>query len=326
MTSMMRAFGIACVLAALCAVTGFTGESAKTYTDPEAAKGDPDFLLQGEYTNADSGLQVVALGGGKFYTATLKGGLPGAGWDGKPVASALLETDGVKKVIEGGWKRVERASPTLGQKPPEGAVVLFDGSGVDAWKGGKKTEDGLLCESTQTAKMFKNFTLHMEFRMPFKPTVQPSSQDRGNSGVYIFNRYEVQLLDSFGLHFFTNTHDEASWSAAFQKELGFKPASNRTQFCGAMYHSKTPDINAAFPPLTWQTYEITFTAPVFDGATKKANARVTVIQNGIKVQDDVELKNGTGAGGRKAEVTEESIYLQGHGNPVRFRNIWIVER
>lgn len=321
----MKAFGIACVLAVV-AVTGFCGESPKTYTDPEAAKAaDPDFSLQGEYTNADGGLQVVALGGGKFYTATLKGGLPGAGWDGKPVASNLTDTDGIKKLIEGGWKRVERTSPTLGQKPPAGATVLFDGNGVDAWTGAKKDGE-LLCEATQTAKKYKNFLLHIEFRMPYKPTVQPSSQDRGNSGVYIFNRYEVQLLDSFGLHFFTNTHEEAAWSAAFEKELGFKPASNRTQFCGSMYHFKTPDLNASFPPLTWQTYEITFKAPVFDGATKKDNARVTVIQNGIKVQNDVELKQGTGAGSKKPEVPEESIYLQGHGNPVRFRNIWIVEQ
>lgn len=322
----MKVFKVLWLLIVLSAIPVVGGEDAKkTFTDPEAAKAaDPDFTLQGEYTNAGDGMQVVALGGGKFYTATLKGGLPGAGWDGKPVTSALTDSEGVKKLIEAGWKRVVRTSPTLGQKPPAGAVVLFDGGNLDAWKNGKKSEEGLLCESTQTVKTFKNFTLHMEFRMPYKPGVPPSSQDRGNSGVYIFNRYEVQLLDSFGLHFFANTHDEKSWAAAFQSELGFKPGSNRNQFCASMYHSKTPDLNASYPPLEWQTYEITFRAPVLEGTTKKENARITVVHNGVKVHDNVELKRGTGNGGNKPEVMEESIYLQGHGNPVRFRNMWIV--
>jgi hypothetical protein len=314
------------LVAALITVAAFTGENAKTWTDPEAAKaGDPDFSLQGEYTKAEAGLQVVALGAGKFYTATLQGGLPGAGWNGKPVTSALVESDAVKTLIASSWTRAERTSPTLGAKPPAGATVLFDGSNTDQWASAK-LDDKLLSENTQTKNKFKNFTLHMEFRMPFKPTTAPSSQDRGNSGVYIFGRYEVQLLDSFGLHFFPNTHEESQWNSAFQKELGFKPGSNRTQFCGAMYLFKTPDINASFPPLAWQTYDITFTAPKFDGEKKTSNARVTVIQNGIKIQDNVELQKGTGAAGKKPEVAEEAIYLQGHSNPVRFRNMWIVEQ
>ena len=82
----------------------------------------------------------------------------------------------------------------------------------------------------------------------------------------------------------------------------------------------------SYPPLAWQTYEITFTAPKFEGKNKTANARITVRHNGVTIHDDVELPKGTGAGGGRREVPRECIYLQGHGNPVRFRNIWYVPR
>src|SRR5687768_580626 len=104
------------IAAALLASIAFAGESGKTWTDPESAKIDPDFSIQGEYTKDGNGLQIVALGSGKFYTATLKGGLPGAGWDGKPVTSALMDGDAVKAQVASGWTRVERTSPTLGAK------------------------------------------------------------------------------------------------------------------------------------------------------------------------------------------------------------------
>lgn len=184
----------------------------------------------------------------------------------------------------------------------------------------------MLCEGTRTKRSFKDFTLHIEFRLPYKPNDALGGQGRGNSGVYIFDRYEVQVLDSFGLHYFENTHTQESWKKAFQTDIGAAPASDRTQWCGAMYHEKTPLLNMAYPPLAWQTYEITFTAPKFEEGKKTANARVTVVQNGVKVQDDYELKRGTGAGGNKPEVPEGIILLQGHGNPVRYRNIWIVPK
>jgi hypothetical protein len=311
------------------------GGGTKTWTEPElASRENPDFLVQGEYVCGMHGLQVVALGKGRFYAARLAGGLPGAGWDGRSVEGALLDTEGVQALVErGGFKRVERKSPTLGAKPPAGANVLFDSArakeSLANWAGGKATPEGLLIEGTRTAKQLGSFRLHLEFRMPFKPDRAPSNQDRGNSGVYTFNRYETQLLDSFGLHF--NHIDEgkknsSAWKAEFKKHLGFGPQSDRTQWCGCFYKFKTPKVNMSYPPLAWQTYDITFTAPRFEGDRKTVNARITVLHNGVTIHDDVELPKGTGAGGGRREVPRECIYLQGHGNPVRFRNIWYVPR
>ena len=307
---------------------------AKTWTEPEKARAeDPDFSVQGEYTNGRDGLQVVALGGGKFYVARLAGGLPGDGWDGRTVRPARLDTSGVKRLVAGGrFRRVERKSATLDAKPPRGAKVLFDSArareSLSNWQNGKVTPDGLLMEGTKTSAQFGSFKLHMEFRLPYKPTRAPSAQDRGNSGVYTFNRYETQLLDSFGLHFDHIDRDDkrsGKWKNVFQEHLGFKPQSDRTQWCGCFYKFKTPKVNMCYPPLAWQTYDITFTAPKFQGDRKVANARMTILHNGYKIHDDVELPKGTGAGGGRKEVPKERIYFQGHGNPVRFRNIWIVE-
>jgi hypothetical protein len=130
----------------------------------------------------------------------------------------------------------------------------------------------------------------------------PTARDqaRGNSGVYIQRRYEVQILDSFGL------------DGAFNE-------------AGALYRQTPPDFNMAFPPLTWQTYDIWFTPPYFaaDGKTKLANARITVLHNGVAVHWNREITAKTG-GGQQEGPTALPIQLQDHGNPVVFRNIWIV--
>lgn len=311
------------------------GGGAKAWVEPERAVAEsPDFSVQGEYASARDGLQVVALGKGRFYTVRLKGGLPGDGWDGRSVEGALVDAAGVKALVSRGrFKRVERASPTLGAKPPAGATVLFDSArareSLANWNKGKITSDGLLMEGTSTARRFGSFRLHIEFRMPFKPDRAPSNQDRGNSGVYTFNRYETQLLDSFGLHFYhidPGDKRSSAWKAEFKKHLGFDPQSDRAQWCGSFYKFKTPKVNMSYPPLAWQTYDITFTAPGFEGDRKTANARITVLHNGVTIHDDVEFPKGTGAGGKRREVPRERIYLQGHGNPVRFRNVWCLER
>jgi hypothetical protein len=304
----------------------------------EAAAATPDVLVQGEYvgkTNvagkpATIAAQIASTGGGDFVGAFYLGGLPGDGWDGtsrfevagkaeaadmKRVVFTPVGGKGISAVWEagklsakgGGEVAMEelhlahtvRESPTLGAKPPAGAIVLFDGTNVDAWENGKMDDRKLLAAGAKTKKKFQSFTLHGEFLLPFKPYGR--DQDRGNSGFYLQDRYEVQVLDTFSQ----------------------KPVFNGT---GALYRQVAPDLNMCLPPLQWQTYDIDFTAPQFDAEGKKTkNAVITVKLNGVAVHDKRELKSKTGAG--KAESPEPGpIQLQGHGNPVFYRNIWIVEK
>lgn len=287
----------------------------KTWIDPElAASEHPGFAIQGEYAGgADAsplGVQVASLDQGKFLLLTYQGGLPGAGWDGGPLKSEVLETAGVKALIEP-LKKVERKSDTLGKKAPEGAIVVFDGEPTEFIQG--EIKDGLFWAGGKTTKEVGDFHMHIEFRLPFKPGRVPSSQDRGNSGVYIYDNYECQVIDSFGLDFRSENN-------------AIDLQSLNTQWCGCFYKFKTPDQPMAFPPLAWQTYDIDFTAPRFEGEEKVKNARITVRHNGVVIHDDVELPKGTGAGGNRPEKAKGIINFQGHGNPVAFRNIWIQEK
>ena len=290
-----------------------------TYLTPETA--GPDFLLQGEYGGEKLGADVIALGKDTFRLVLHKGGLPGAGWDG----SAKTEVEGkrhgegvsfvgaIKAELKDGTlsgqtadgegfvlKRVERHSPTEGAKAPAGAIILFDGANADAWNGGHLDERKLLAAGTVSKQAFQDFTMHLEFLLPFKPLGR--GQGRANSGVYVQNRYEVQVLDSFGLKGLDNE-------------------------CGGIYQQSAPKVNLCFPPLQWQTYDIEFKAAKFDADGKKtANAVLTVRHNGVVVQDHLELKRPTPGGGFKTEVPAPGPFqLQGHGNPVFYRNIWVVE-
>ena len=287
-------------------------DSPKAWTDPEsAASEDPDFEWQGEYGGTDRGIQVAALGEGKFYVTKFSGGLPEDGWDGKQPETAVVERAELTSWMEG-LKKKKRVSPTLGAKPPEGAVVLFNGEANDKIKG--EVKEGYLWAGAQTTEEYGDFTLHVEFRLPYKPKSPLSGQDRGNSGLYLQNRYEVQVLDSFGVLY------EPDWA-------GIPLKSDVKQLCGSFYKFKTPDVPMARPPLTWQTYDIDFTAPKFDEKGEKtANARITVKHNGVVIHDQVELPKGTGAGGGRAEVPRGPIVFQGHGNPVAYRNVWLLER
>ena len=187
----------------------------------------------------------------------------------------------------------------MGAKPPAGAIVLFDGTGTEQFTEARMTEDGLLMEGADLKPMFQDFNLHLEFMLPFMPAAR--DQGRANSGVYLQSRYEVQVLDSFAME-------------------------PRTNGCGGLYRFRKPDVNMCFPPLTWQTYDIVFTAPRWaaDG-TKLKNARIRIWLNGVKIHNDVELPNKSGRG-KPEEPTLLPIRLQDHGNPVRFRNIWIIDR
>ena len=300
------------------------------YTDPDDA--GPDYELQGEYAGRlysrdygyfPWGIQVVAEGDHQFMVVLYPGGLPGAGWiQAKEPSRFHLTADEQGEIvwhagdgpvaINGKWAlfrdhsgrqfgllhKVHRESPSMGALPPANARVLFDGTNTDSFEGGKIDEAGLLTEGPTTKDPVRDFQMHLEFRTPFMPYAR--GQARGNSGVYIQRRYEVQVLDSFGLE---GVHNE----------------------CGGLYKTMPPSVNMCLPPLTWQTYDITFTAARFDDAgNKTSNARLTVVQNGVVIHDNIEIPNKTGAG-QKEGPDALPILLQNHGNPVRYRNIWIVE-
>ncbi len=297
----------------------------------DPSKAGPSYAMQGEYVGEvpgdgkmkKLGLQVIALGDGKYRAVAYHGGLPGDGWDkGEKIITDGKEENGAitfksergTGVIQNGvltasdpdgnkvgeLKKVERKSPTLGAKPSEGAVVLFDGSTADKFENGRLTEDKLLMQGVTSKQKFQSFTLHMEFRTPYMPAA--AGQARGNSGCYMQGRYEVQILDSFGLE-------------------------GKNNECGGIYEPRDPDVNMCLPPLVWQTYDVDYTAAKYDAAGKKtAHARITVKHNGVLIHDNVELPKAT-RGNPVAEGPEPGpVYIQDHGNPVRLRNIWLVEK
>ncbi len=245
-----------------------------TYATPEEAQTDPDFLVQGEYVANGRGVQVVALGKGKFKVVTFAGGLPGDGWDGKGRDVTELATEAVLAYIkDNGLTRKVRTSPTLLEQPPEGAVVLFDGKEETFqthWTQGTMTEDGLLMQGARSKDTFRDFRIHLEFRLPYMPEAR--GQARGNSGYYVQGRYEIQMLDSFGLE-------------------------GKDNECGGIYQAAAPRVNMCLPPLSWQTYDVDFTAARFDDdGNKTANARVTVLHNGVVIHDNLELPAATPGG------------------------------
>ena len=186
-------------------------------------------------------------------------------------------------------------------------IVLFDGTDFSQWVAERngpirwEIEDGTMKITPRSGGIMTNdnytdFKMHLEFKYPDMPA-NVRGQSRSNSGVYIQRRYEVQILDSYGL----------------------EPRNND---CGAIYQFKAPDKNACAKPDEWQTYDITFHAAKYDGNTKVENARITVVQNGITIQDNVEIPNKTGAG-QPEGPNPAPILLQEHSNVLWFRNIWI---
>jgi len=293
--------GIAGILWSLLAGGAFAEETV--YETPQAAMADPDFAVQGEYVGERLGVQVVALGKGEFQVATYTGGLPGAGWDRSERQTQDADREEVVALVAG-LKKVERTSPTLDARPPAGAVVLFDGTPESLTKhwsaGARATDDGLLVQDCTSVDTFRDFTLHLEFRLPYMP--QARGQGRGNSGAYYQGRYETQILDSFGLE---GTDHE----------------------CGGFYNIAAPMLNMCLPPLTWQTYDIDFTAARWNAeGMKTANARLTVRLNGVMIHQQVEMPGATLAAPLGETPEPGPIYLQEHGSPVRYRNIWVVPR
>ena len=318
----------------------------------DAARAGPDFPIQGEYVGSllrDGdpemfGVQVIALGKGSFEARGLRGGLPGAGWDRKAKlelagqareGGAVLESaDGAEEELRlsiragrmtvhgpggaelGHLVRVVRKSPTLGLAPPPGATVLFDGSSAERFVTGRgepaqMTDDGVLRQTRGSGGLFTRAEfgdgrLHLEFRLPFEP--EGRGQGRANSGCYVQGRYEVQILDSFGLEGLENQ-------------------------CGGVYSSGLdPRVNMCFPPLSWQTYDIDFTAARFDESGEViAHAKLSVLHNGVEIYRDLEIDHLTTAApfGREGPVPLPGLrphFFQDHGHELHFRNVWVLER
>ncbi|MDA7977498.1 MAG: DUF1080 domain-containing protein [Pirellulales bacterium] len=289
--------------------------------------------VSGGYRRARLGLQLAATGQETYRATLLPGGLPGEGarmeeaervetrasdifvrcvalghrvWI-TPSEARVMTPDGV---LRGILHKTNRQSPSLGAAPPAEAIVIFDGTDTGELIDPMISKDGLLHEGSITRRNVRDFFLHAEFRIPLMP--DSTAQSRGNSGLYLQRRYEVQILDSFGLK---GTASE----------------------CGGLYRQCRPDVNACLPPSVWQTYDIEFRAARYnttgtDGVAdasnvleKTENARITVRHNGIVIHDDVELSNKTGAGLSEGPQSLP-IWFQDHGDPVRFRNVWMILR
>lgn len=327
-------------VAALAADTGAPKAAAKDAKAKAPAKPkppeEPNDGIMGAYVGAfapaaggaaaKAEAKVIGEGGGAFRVVlvagegdkALKAELTGKA-DGKKVA---IDGGGWKGTIDGGQTLVAESkdgkvdlkytllkSPTEGAKPPAGAVILLPfepgkAPSLDEWTNATwiANPDGSMMKGTgdnRTKKEFADLQLHIEFMCPYMPAAR--GQARGNSGVYLMDRYEVQVLDSYGL----------------------PPKDNEI---GGLYKVSTPTSNASFPPLTWETYDITFHAPKLGADGKKSKpAAITVVLNGVTVQDNVEFPKPTGSSAGKPEVEKGPLRLQDHGNTVRFRNVWVKE-
>lgn len=327
------------------------GQGKVVWTDAADPTIPVDFKLQGEFSADKLGAQVIALGGGTFQAVLYPGGLPGDGWDGKNKIIMDGRLDGEKIAFKPGegakkylaqkpeefsatrkfppegqkaWSgegtagalkvktddgksldlaRASRKGPSMGAKAPEGAIVLFDGTNTEEWKGGRldKTTGFLNTDGNDivSKRKFMNYSMHLEFMLPYRP--EGRGQGRGNSGFYQVDHYELQILDSFGLDGVNNE-------------------------CGGIYTKAAPKVNMCLPPLTWQVYDVEFTNALQEDGKKTKNAVFSAKHNGVVIHENLEITGPTGGHRNDPEGTPGPIKLQGHGNPLQFRNIWIVEK
>ena len=200
----------------------------------------------------------------------------------------------------------DRLFPGAGSRPAD-AIVLFDGKDLSAWQhvgsgqpAGWKVESGYMevrGGNICTKQKFADFQLHLEFWLPLM--AEAKGQARANSGVYLQGRYEIQVLDSYGLE-------------------------SQTGDCGGIYGVAAPMVNACRPPEQWQSYDILFHAPRFDAdGNQISKARVSVLHNGVWIHDNVEIPGSTAAAMGTDVKTSGPIMLQDHGCPLRYRNVWI---
>lgn len=225
------------------------------------------------------------------------------------------------KLMDFELKKIQRVSPTMGQKAPAGGAVLYDGSDLEAWemspgaiatwqiqRNGELTSiiadpNSRKDNDLYSKEHFEACRLHLEFKVPYEP--HNRFQHRANSGVFFQNAYEVQILDSYG-----NT---GSWDDV-----------------GAIYKVSPPRVNASYPPEEWQTLDIEYHPAEFDlGGGLLSPPRITVYLNGVLVQKDQPIASPTSHGWKGRQVEPEyvtgPIKLQYHGHPVSFRNIWVKE-
>jgi hypothetical protein len=233
----------------------------------------------------------------------LSGRSGGYAWKGQIKDGTLMAKTEYGQFFE--MKKIESKSPNAGLKPPANAVVLLAyeaGKAPDlsnwtnaAWvalpEGSMQITPGK--GANRTKQQFGDVKqLHVEFWLPLEPPAR--GQGRANSGVFLADTYEVQVLDSFGL---VDTSGD----------------------CGALYNVARPRVNASLPPETWQTYDITFRAARMDASGKVTELpRVTVIHNGVKIQDNLEIPMAR-------HRAKGPLQLQDHGHKIQFRNIWLVE-
>ena len=211
--------------------------------------------------------------------------------------------------------KIDKPEDTQDVKPtaaPQGAIVLFDGKSLDNWTNGAgkspaewKVADGVLEVAPGKGNILSkqmldgDFKLHVEFRIPYLPTRH--GQDRGNSGVYLQGRYEVQVLDAY--------HND----------------TYKDGMCGAIYSVEPPTENVAKAPTVWQSYDIEFHAAKFENGKKVEPVRMTVYWNGVKVHDNTKVDKDNTPSGRGGDPSKPGpLMLQDHGSPDQFRNIWMV--
>ena len=234
--------------------------------------------------------------------------LEGGGWTGTLVGRKTLVAKCDKGSFDGKW--TVRKSPTLCAKPPKGAIVLLPFEpgkkpSMDEWtnKGWPARSNGAMRVgrgSNFTVRKFGSMKLHIEWRCPYEP--HRRGQGRGNSGVYTQKRYEVQVLESFGL-------------------------ASKSNDAGSIYRVANTKINASLPPLQWQTYDIEFQSAVVGADGKvKTPPMLTVSHNGIEIHKNQVLPSKTTAAAASGITPKDSLMLQDHGNKVEYRNIWIVEK
>jgi len=228
------------------------------------------------------------------------------------LAVATARADGPEPYGDLGRSKVARPEDKADVAPvpaPPGAVVLFDGKDLSRWVGtdgrpprwtlvgGGATE--VHGGGIKTKQNFDgHFQLHVEFRVPYLPEAR--GQARGNSGVYLQGRYEVQVLDSYGLE-------------------------SKDNDCGGIYEVAKPKVNACKAPTVWQSYDIDYRAPIYRDGKKVKPAVVTVVQNGQTIHEGQEIPVDNTRAGLGGDPSKPGpIHLQDHGNPVQFRNIWLL--